>query len=284
MKVGILGCGPAGLIAAHTAKQAGHEVRVFSEPRRSYIAGAQYLHEPVPGLHSPGSPDTLITVKKTGTREGYAEKVYGNRNAPVSWSRYDEMEYPAWNMRDAYARLWEAWELRVAPVTLTPDIVAHVASDGVLKAFPSAAGAYCDAWVSTVPLTALCQRNGNEPGPAHDFLSQEVHIVQYEDAYDEDEPSVINYNGDRHPSWYRRSVIFGTEALEWSALGQKPPVEGVVTIRKPLKTNCDCYENTAVPFMLHGRYGSWTKDTLVHHVSRDVGVFLDTLTSQKETA
>lgn len=268
MKVGILGCGPSGLIAAHTADALGHDVTVFSQSDiPSYIAGAQYLHAPVPGLHNSEQPDTYIRITKTGSKQGYARKVYGRDDAPVSWELYDRETYPAWNMRDAYKRLCDVWLPRVVPVTLNARKVAQAASQGVLE------GRGLQALVSTVPLKAICGMPKPDPMMGiynqHAFISQKVYIVQYEDRHNGD-PSFIVYNGEKAPAWYRRSVIFGTEALEWSSAGPKPPIDELTTIRKPLATNCDCHASTNIPVLLHGRYGAWRKNVLVHDVARDV--------------
>lgn len=256
MKIGILGCGPSGLIAAYVAEELGHEVRIVSKKRRSYIAGAQYLHNPL----EPSEPDDMIEVRKRGTREGYAEKVYGYPDAPVSWDNYSVGEYPAWNMRKIYDELWERYETRVSDVTLDARTMVELVYDNEV-----------DLIVNTVPLPAICRRNGRgrmEIGEEHQFMSQTVHILQKEDAY-EHELSFIEYNGDKAPAYYRRSIIFGTEAVEWSGQQEKPPIEDVVTIQKPVATNCDCWTESRV-VMLAGRYGSWNKWGLTHHVANDV--------------
>src|SRR3546814_7896241 len=50
VKVLILGCGPAGLIAAHAAKRMDADFIVMSKARKSFMNGAQYLHAPIPGV------------------------------------------------------------------------------------------------------------------------------------------------------------------------------------------------------------------------------------------
>ena len=53
MNVAVLGCGPAGLIAAWAAEQAGADVQIYSKKVQSIIPGSQYLHGPIPGVSSP---------------------------------------------------------------------------------------------------------------------------------------------------------------------------------------------------------------------------------------
>jgi hypothetical protein len=278
--IAVLGCGPAGLIAAQTAKELGARVHVISQPKPSFIAGAQYLHTSVLGMTNE-EPDGYIFVRKEGTREGYAKKVYGYPQAPVSWDNYHSTHYPAWNMQELYRRLWELWGHRVAPMDLTPSIARQAASQGVLGgAGDGWGGIRVDAVVSTVPLRALCSAT-HAPTP-HAFLEQEVHILQRLATPDTGTesalgPNHIIYNGEHEPAWYRHSFIFGHEAFEWSAVGRKPPIDGVVTIAKPLATDCTCFEETTVPWLLAGRYGGWRKDSLVHDVPQRVTNFLDTL-------
>lgn len=272
MRIGVLGCGPSGLLAAHMIRQAGHSTLILSDKTPSYIAGAQYLHAPVPGIHHPSGPaDDFIDVYKKGTREGYATKVYGRPDAPVSWDRYEEHTYPAWNMRSVYERLWEEFEPHIVDLHLDPHIVAQLVSERPYGA---------DAWVSTVPLPALCRRNVNEADD-HVFVSQEVHVVQYEDKWPEGQPSFIEYNGEKAPGWYRRSIIFQTEALEWSGQGPKPPIDGVVTISKPVRTTCDCWRGG---LLLQGRYGAWHKEFLTNHVMNNVAQYVRRLETTGVTA
>lgn len=246
MNLGILGCGPAALIAAATAEAGGASVAIASLKKPSYIAGAQYLHGGVPGVTSE-EPDAEVEYLMSGTREGYAERVYGDPAAPVSWDRYGDGErLPAWNMHRIYNALWKRFEKRIIDVDLRHGV-------GIL---PDTV----DRWISTVPLTVLCQN------PEHSFEMQKVHIVQRECDWPSDPFVHYNGDGDDAPSWYRHSVLFGHEAFEWSDRTPKPPVEGLVTIKKPLRTNCDCHPHIA----RMGRYGAWDKNALVHHVALGV--------------
>lgn len=272
MKITVLGCGPAGLLAAHTARTYGAEVRVFSMmPRPSYIAGAQFLHSEVPGL---SVPFHTVRIEKMGDREEYARKVYGNPRASVSWDRYVEAEYPAWNLRALYTSLWNIWGSSVVPTAVTPAIAKRLAKTGIMY-IPNEGLGYtiweADTVISTIPMKSICQQGEGLSMQPHQFIEQTVHIVQKENDYYHGPENLIVYNGEKEPAWYRRSYLFGCTAYEWPER-IKPPVDGVVKIRKPLATNCDCFDVTEASFLRVGRYGAWNKDSLVHNV---VGVVED---------
>ena len=87
---------------------------------------------------------------------------------------------------------------------------------------------------------------------------------------------VVECNGTRDVGWYRKATVFGHTTVEWP-IRRKPPVKGVVTVRKPLSTNCDCWLNDRIPVLRVGRYGKWQKGYLTHHVVADVEKALGTL-------
>jgi hypothetical protein len=75
MRLAIVGCGPAGMLAAHACFLEGVEFEVFSNvDQPSLIGGAQYLHEFIPGIEiRPGKVD----YKFVGDRQGYHIKAHG---------------------------------------------------------------------------------------------------------------------------------------------------------------------------------------------------------------
>src|SRR5215470_19138644 len=100
MKVAVLGCGPAGLMAAYACTVEGLTPHIYSKPNKSIIIGAQYLHLPIPNITLP-EPEVEIKYVKVGTPEGYARKVYGNEAAPTSWDRFSEGLHKGWGLREA---------------------------------------------------------------------------------------------------------------------------------------------------------------------------------------
>jgi hypothetical protein len=214
----------------------GAEVSVFSKKEESFIGGAQYLHAPIPGVNH-YDPDGRIHIWKHGTAEGYAEKVYGDQNAPTSWSNYfDGQIIQAWDLRDTYSRLWKMYEDVVIDQVVTPMMVAEMISD-------------FDLIVSAIPAPAICGLN-------HTFKKQKVLIAGADNSFPD---NTIIWNGDPDAEWYRISKIFGVNGGYELPLGSI--VAGAKLIRKPLSTDCDCF-----PEILRvGRYGRWEKDALTHH-------------------
>lgn len=237
--VAILGCGPSGLFAAHAvAGLLGHDVTIFSIRQKSVMPGAMYLHDPIPDL-TPAEPEAMVRYIKVGSKEGYAEKVYGSPDAPCSWDGFPEGELPAWSMARAYEELWRRYEHRIIDQPINGGT-----ADRLLRMH--------ELVISTIPAPALC--NGD-----HEFRSVEVHIEPTWPFTTKHDNTVV-YNGIPKSRWYRASRLFGHEATESMA-----PVQGSQPGRKPLDTDCDCRPG------IHraGRFGRWKKGVLVHHAFKD---------------
>lgn len=236
MKIAVLGCGPTGLLAAHAVELAGHEVQVISNRVKSKIAGAMYIHRPIPDLTSP-QPEATVRFEKEGHKQGYARKVYGNSWARCSWDHFPEGELGIWSMERAYNALWDRFESDIDGAQLGTDDIPYLVED-------------YDQVISSVPAPAICEGG-------HTFPSQTIHIRSSQ----EPGPNVITYNGDPCCPWYRRSRLFGTHSMEFGhqVSGSYPGV-------KPLGTDCGCH-----PKVLRvGRFGKWEKGVLVHHAFQEV--------------
>jgi len=254
VKVAILGCGPAGMIAAHSASTAGHDVAIFSRKRLSPMFGAMYLHAPIPGI-SPKQPEMVIEVLKTGTRQGYAEKVYGDPEAPVSWDKFDIGPTPGWNLKKAYHELWRRYQHLIWDMEFTPEMLADWVKE------------YGRVF-STIPATATCL-NWN-----HEFRKVTIDVVH---GPTEDPTNMMSYNGGMFhgaPPWYRYSRINKYESWEFGE-GQIPltiPTEILIkNVRvsrgmKPISTDCDCHPGV----VRLGRFGKWDKHAFTHHAYQEV--------------
>jgi hypothetical protein len=231
----------------------GHEAVVLSKHRKSQIYGAQYLHQPIPGVDG-GRPMAVRYVIK-GSPEEYLKKVYGAKwNGSISDELRGE-EHLAWDMRHAYNTLW---------MNYSDLIQNHVFSTEYMIRDYEQINEAADLVINTMPRNFLCVRK-------HEFRSTNIWaagdapedgtFVPHECALGD-----IIYNGEAEPAWYRLSNIFGHKTVEWPGDVDRPPLETVSLVGKPINHNCDCW-----PAWKHvGRFGRWNKDKHVHGVFADV--------------
>lgn len=244
MRVAILGCGPAGLFAAHAAVYMGHEPFIYSVKQKSSIPGAVYLHHQIPEVTGK-DPDGVVTFRREGTRDGYAVKVYGNAAAPVSWDTFPSGRYSAWSMMAAYDQLWDLYGSSVIDGRLDADLL-----DGLEQSYPLV--------ISSIPARALCENT------YHFFNGQQVWITN--EPVEGCRDNEIIYNGYEPVPWYRTSRIFGYGATEYPSA-----VTGAFTGAKPTGTNCDCHPG----IKRVGRFGQWRKGVLVHHAYQQAAELID---------
>jgi hypothetical protein len=240
MKIAVLGCGPAGLLACHAACKAGHTVAVFSKKQKSKLMGAQYLHRPSP-LITKEDPEFTVQMFKVGTSEGYSRKVYGHPEAESSWGRWREGEYPAWRLNAAYNTLWYLYQKQINEQEISPDVLKSLIE---IEKF--------DAVISSIPPVAICLRKVE-----HAFTVGQTYVeeISPESFF----PNTIIYNGAPLTTWHRASNL---EGRAWMEFAKVPVADGSrgVTVSKPQSTDCDCW-----PEILRvGRYGRWTRDVLSH--------------------
>lgn len=223
----VLGCGPAGLLAAHAVRLAGHTPVIYSTKTKSKIAGAQYLHAAIDRL-TPRSPEAWARFVKIGTAEGYARKVYGDPKRTTSWKRWEEDYYPTWNLGAVYDKLWDMYSAFIKNIEVTTDLLDVM--EGPV--------------ISTIPAPVLC--NGK-----HSFEKSETWIARGVLGL---QPHTVVYNGDPEFGWHRASHLYGHEWVEYSK-----PILGAQKITKPQDTTCKCRKD------IHrvGRYGLWKRDQLV---------------------
>lgn len=250
MNVVILGCGPAGLIAAQGALDAGaDDITIISRARKSDLFGAQYLHEPIPGIDC-GEP-VQVSYSLQGDPMDYRLKVYGDLwDGTVSPEDLQE-SHEAWDIRAAYDRLWDKFGNAVYDVNLSPGFIINLDQSAELI-------------ISSVPRPLTCIMG-------HAFQSTMIYAagdaprLGIKVPYTCSRNSVI-CNGYREVSWYRLSNIFDHTTVEWpGSLKMPPPVATAGEVIKPLRTNCDC-----LPNIVHvGRYGRWEKGVLSHQSYSD---------------
>lgn len=250
----VLGCGPAGLFAAHALKENGWDVSIFSKKRRSEMFGAQYLHKPISGLTT--SLHQRLFYETWGTAEGYAQKVYhGVLSADKVSPNYLDQVQDIWDIREAYYNAWRYYASLIVSMYLDSSSI-HSLKQGF------------DLVVSSVPAPLLCRDMDDK----HKFTSETIWAVGEAPERGifspvEVAPFTVICNGQEQPRWYRASNIFGYSTVEWPG-DVKPPVDDIASVEKPISTNCDCHLDKK--FIRVGRYGTWTKGVLSHSAYDDV--------------
>jgi hypothetical protein len=241
-KVCILGCGPAGLLAAHAAELAGAEPHIYSKKNKSLIHGAQFLHESIPETSPRSAP---VIFDKIGSGEIYQMKVYGNMDVSTSWDKFPVGIRRAYSMQDLYDQLWERYQDLVREVEVTESLLTELEE----------AHGY-DLLISTVPRYLLCSKG-------HTFVQRKMYIVETTDVPTVSEPeNVIVYNGDPMSGWYRFSRLFGHSFLEFGQDTQNHSgVEGI----KIIGHECDCRPR----WHCMGRYGKWQRGVLAHEAFKE---------------
>lgn len=253
-RVLVLGCGPAGLFAAHAAREAGAEVVVASKKRKSHLFGAQYLQMPIPGLVDEHEK-FMVEFQLSGTFLDYKRKVYGDQlpdpDAVAEGSFFHSK--PAWDIRKAYDAAWFMYEPDVVHVELTGDIVLDLSA----RFKPHLI-------VSTIPLPAICR----EPG-RHAFSAQTLWAIgdapergQFVDNLIAIPDNQVWYDGTPDRGWHRAAQIAGYSTVEWPE-ANKPPLSDVAEVSKPVATSCICFDEKR--FIKAGRYGAWNWAGQSHH-------------------
>ncbi|HWI67385.1 MAG TPA: hypothetical protein VNS88_03260 [Nitrospiraceae bacterium] len=246
MKVAIIGCGPAGLAAAHAAYGLGAEVTIFSPGIKSPQRGPLVLQRPIPGVTN-DHPDSYIRqIVIGGSILDYRYKLYGDINISINGNIL-KAGYHCWNHIETYDTLWlmymgEHNNGRVGRVdgmvrpTLLMSMIVHRDYDLI---------------INTAPLIDICGY------PSHEFRFHPVQITMGHSYPDQPEDTTIFNAGDEFP-WVRSAWLLGNRCTEWIA-GTAPEELDPITIRKPLGHNCNCY-----PTVLGtGRFGAWRNETWV---------------------
>lgn len=241
-------------MAAHAAELSGWEVTIFSRKQKSPLYGAQYLHQPIPGLEC-GDPK-MVRYALFGTPEMYRRKVYG-----TTWdgtvSPEDFMEsHSAWDLRAAYDHMWSEYQEQIIDCDLGPRWATNP------RQF---FGGKFDLIISTVPRTTWDDNWCNfERTYIWALGDTEIPRVNWHRP----DPYTVICNGYTDVQWYRISNIFGYCTMEWPRwwnapyASVTPPVPGASLVAKPLE-----YTGNAAPDFIHlGRYAQWTKGVLTSDV------------------
>lgn len=274
LSVAVLGCGPSGLIAAHTAATLGCKVEIFSKKRKSELFGSQYLHEPIPGIISidEGEPVKYVVL---GTPEEYRRKTHGKFWDGIIAPEDFETDHMAWDIRLAYNRLWRKYSDLIVDFEIkNPEPEEDFPVDRAIAPFKnnrayqyadSRIGFYAyDLVVSTVPRTIWIKQfeefrysTGWAAGDAPERGS-------FVDLPDEVSDNTIICDGTSRVEWTRLSKVFGHTTVEWPHSMEQPHPKAVRVV-KPLEYKNNRVSNPANQdkFLHVGRYGEWKKGVVV---------------------
>lgn len=250
MKVAIIGCGPAGLAAAHAAYGLDCEVTVYAPKKKSPQIGPLLIQRPIPGINTWHPDGTIHQIVIGGSILDYRYKLYGDVNISINGDIL-RPEYHAWNHRETYDRLWHEYESLIEDRYVSGDELANMH------------GAF-DLVVSTANAEKLCMYSGHVPDEC-EFRSASVWVTPMA-SYPDQPPDTIIFNaGSKYP-WVRSSRIFGVDVTEWdgnhirdAVMNPNYPPESVRLIHKPISTDCSCF-----PHVLRtGRFGAWRNETWV---------------------
>lgn len=245
--VAILGCGPAGLFAAHAIAQLGAEFVIFSVKQKSVIAGAQYLQKPVPGIAELTRPDGYIKTVLLGDKFNYAKRVYGDAHEATSWPEFPPEPEPAWDLRKAYDKAWDLYHNQVIDQRIDGDEVADMTAR-----FPVV--------INTIPAWSICQHQRTHEFRSMNILvSDQMEYTGLPNLWTEDEHVVV-YNGTEEGDWYRTAKIFGHQSAERVYIQGNGVPQGYMPGFKILGNTCDCHPNLTRT----GRLGTWSRGVLTH--------------------
>lgn len=279
MKVCVIGCGPAGLAAAHAAIGLGADVSIVAPKRKTPQNGPVTLQHPIPGI-STGHPDGYVRqLVIGGSILDYRLKLYGDVNVNING---DIMRagYDTWRVQEAYDKMWELYSDLISDRSVDPTEVQWLETTN-------------DLVVSSAPAPNLCYHGCGNAGcvrhPNHDFRSVQI-ALKFTTSYPDQPDNTIIYNayrGDTFPStfpsraygmdsrWVRSSSIFGVRVTDYKPEDCPNPD---LIIHKPLGTDCDCH-----PKVLRvGRYGKWHNLAWIDSAYTDTREAIMSMTHQHE--
>ena len=255
MKGIVVGCGPAGLAAAHAATGLGADVEIIAPAQMSPQEGPLLIQRPIPGINTDHPDGTIHQVVIDGSILDYRYKLYGDVNIGINGNQLVP-QYHAWDHRATYDALWTKYSALVCDYKLSPMEMRSIHNQA-------------DLVVSTANARSMCTLG-------HNFLYKEVGVTKEFSYPDQPDNTIIFNAGDNYP-WVRSSRVFGVPVTEW-AMGPEYAQESdsrLRIIRKPIGTDCDCY-----PHILRtGRFGAWKNETWVDNAYWDTYNAIISMTS-----
>jgi hypothetical protein len=241
VKVCIIGCGPAGLAAAHAAAGLGADIKIIAPKIQTQQRGPVMLHRPIPGINTEQPDGYVRQIVVGGSILDYRLKLYGDVNISISGDILDP-GFHTWRLDLAYDKMWLMYSGFIEDREVRP-----YEPDGLCSSY--------DLVVNTAPASALCMYRGR----GHDFKSVPIALYFVVSYMDQPDNTVI-YNAYPDILWVRSSSIFGNKVTEYKPEdlgGLKPDL----IIHKPLSTNCNCHPRV----LRTGRFGKWHNETWIDH-------------------
>lgn len=236
VKVAVIGCGPAGLAAAHAAVGRKAEVVVFAPKSKTPQYGPLLIQRPIPGINTNHPDGTIHQIVIGGSITDYRYKLYGDINIGINGDILQPC-YHAWKHRETYDKLWDMYESIIESWILSPSELGYLHQS-------------FDFVVSTANASTLCRNRQN-----HVFSSKPVAVTP-ETSYPDQPDNTIIFNANPEAPWVRSSRVFGVPVTEWPV---KNAPSRARTIWKPIATNCDCYPNV----LRTGRFGAYRNETWI---------------------
>jgi len=230
MKVIVLGCGPAGLAAAHAASGLSADVRIIAPKSQTSQNGPIFLNTPIPGISTDHPQGYIRQFVIGGSIVDYGVKLYGDVNISITRDGHLRTGIHTWSIQEAYDKMWGMYASLIEDREVKPDEVDDLV-------------AQADLVVSTAPLNKLCEAG-------HDFIYQPVAMV-FHSSYPGQPENTVIFNAYPEVPWVRSARMFGYETTEFMV--ENIPAEPYRIVKKPIRTNCTCH-----PRVLRvGRFGTW---------------------------
>jgi hypothetical protein len=252
MKIIVIGCGPAGLAAAHAAVGLRADVEIIAPKVMTPQEGPLLIQRPIPGINTDQPHGTIHQIVIGGSILDYRMKLYGDINIGINGNILKPY-YHAWRHKETYEKLWAEHSHRITDRKLTAREMRSIHHDA-------------DLVVSTASRRNMCTMQ-------HNFLYKEVAVTP-EYSYPQQTDNTIIFNAfkgvtftEKFPSalhgidsrWVRSSRVFGVPVTEWHVGSTHGMPSGARIIKKPIGTDCDCYPN----ILWTGRFGAWRNETWI---------------------
>jgi hypothetical protein len=256
----VIGCGPAGLAAAHAATAfapMGATVRIIAPREKTPQHGPLLLQRPIPGINTDHPDGTIHQIVVGGSILDYRYRLYGDINIGINGDIL-RPHYFAWRHGPTYDRLWELYSGIIEDREVTPSELYALQYD------PDVA-----LVVSTAPARALCRNIQH-----HSFGFKQVAVTP-EASYPDQPDNTLIFNAGEQWAWVRSSRVFGVPVTEWKV---EDAPRGARIIRKPISTDCDCYPKV----LRTGRFGAWKNEVWIDTAYWDVYGMLASMTRAPE--